>query len=138
MKVVHINKTLPVTSHGWLAEAMDREKAGHPDAAAMAYEQLVKLTPLNEKAYHRLMILYRKLKEPKKELKTIKAGIGAFENLYKRSTNYDKKVIQLSKALQKATGLADKKGNNMYDPEPVARWKKRKKVVEKILRKYKM
>jgi hypothetical protein len=135
MKISNINKDLPATADELLMKAMDLERVGELAGAAEVYAKLVKASPVNEKVYHRLMILYRKLKDPTKELHTINVGISAFENLYKCSVSYDKKVIQLSRALQKATGLADKKGNNIYEPEPLGRWKKRKKVVEKLLKK---
>jgi hypothetical protein len=136
MRVVHSNKDLPATRDELFAKAKEKEVAGEWEQAATFYEKLIKLNTLNEKPYDRLMIVYRKLKEPKKELNIIKEGIAVFENLYSRKHKTpDKKVIQLSKVLQKATGLVDKKGNSLYEAEPLGRWKRRKRVVERILEK---
>jgi len=127
-----------VNRHELFAAAKEKEAAGEWKEAIALYEKLIKLHPLEEKAYDRLMIAYRKLKEPRKELNAIKAGIDAFEELYKKSKKTpDKKVIQISRALQKATGLLDRKGESLYRPEPIGRWLKRKAVVEKQLKKKK-
>lgn len=124
--------------HELFAAAKEKEAAGEWKEAIALYEKLIKLHPLEEKAYDRLMIAYRKLKEPRKELNAIKSGIDAFEELYKKSKKTpDKKVIQISRALQKATGLLDRKGESLYRPEPIGRWLKRKAVVEKQLKKKK-
>jgi len=127
-----------VNRHELFAAAKEKEAAGEWKEAIALYEKLIKLHPLEEKAYDRLMIAYRKLKEPRKELNAIKSGIDAFEELYKKSKKTpDKKVIQISRALQKATGLLDRKGESLYRPEPIGRWLKRKAVVEKQLKKKK-
>ena len=139
LKIAHSNKNLPVTRHELLADAKGKEAAGEWKDVVAVYEKLIKIHPLEEKAYDRLMIAYRKLKEPRKELNVIKAGIDAFEQLYKKNKKTpDKKVIQISRALQKATGLVDKKGESLYRPEPIGRWMKRKSVVEKLIKKKKV
>lgn len=138
LKIVHSNKDMPVSRPELFAHAKDKEVAGEWEEAAALYEKLIKLHPLEEKAYDRLMIAYRKLKDPKKEMQVIKTGIDAFDELYKKSKKTpDRKVIQISKALQKATGLLDKKGELLYRPEPIGRWLKRKTTVEKQLKKKK-
>lgn len=138
LKIVHSNKDLPVGRYELFDYAKEKEAAGEWKEAAAVYEKLVKLHTLEERAYDRLFMAYRKLKEPQKELQALKKGIGAFEELYKKSRKTpDRKVIQISKALQKATGLLDKKGDSLYRPEPIGRWLKRKAVVEKLLKKKK-
>jgi tetratricopeptide (TPR) repeat protein len=138
LKIAHSNKEVPLNRHELFAEAKDKEAAGEWKDAIALYEQLIKLHPLEEKAYDRIMIAYRKLKEPRKELNAIKSGIDAFEELYKKNKKTpDKKVIRISRALQKATGLLDRKGESIYRPEPIGRWLKRKAVVEKQLNKKK-
>jgi tetratricopeptide (TPR) repeat protein len=138
LKIVHSNKDLPVSRPELFDHAKEKETAGEWKEAAAVYEKMIKLHTLEERAYDRLMIAYRKLKDPAKELKAIKAGIAAFEELYKKNKKTpDRKVIQISRALQKATGLLDKKGASLYHPEPINRWLKRKAVVEKLLKKKK-
>lgn len=136
MRVAHLNKEEPepITVHDWLAKAKEFEAAGDAEAAAKAYEKVIRLDRLHEFAYNRLMVLYRKQKAYEKELKLIDAGIAAYEKFYASHTKKkSKKVTDLSRRLSKAVGLTDKKGNNLYAPEPMGRWKKRKTVVEKRL-----
>jgi tetratricopeptide (TPR) repeat protein len=131
MKVAH-KHTGPLTKHEWLEQAREAEAAGELEEAADAYEKVIAKDSLDEFAYNRLFIIYRKLKEYGKELNAIKAGIEAFEKFY--NVHYGKKsdkVSALSKKLNKTLGLTDKKGNSLYSPEPVGKWKKRKAVVEK-------
>ncbi len=77
------------------------------------------------------------MKQYKNELRIINAGIKAFENLYKTRSKHSRsmKVAEITNALLKSTGLTDKKGNHLYDPEPIGKWKKRKVVVEKKIKK---
>ena len=114
-----------------IIEARGAENNGNNEAAISRYEAVLKSDSLNENAYDRLMILFRRAKDKKKELQIIEAGIRAFEKFYKSKETKSKKISELSKKLNKSIGLIDKKGQNLYDPEPIARWKKRKAVVEK-------
>lgn len=113
--------------------AQDAESNQQPEQAIELYKKAVKEDSVNEYAYDRLFVIYRKLKQYKEEAKAIKAGIKAFENLYKKKSKFSrsKKVTEISNALLKSTGLADKKGNHLYDPEPIGKWKKRLIIVEK-------
>jgi tetratricopeptide (TPR) repeat protein len=130
MEVIRSNTEL--VKDGRTAEA-----ANDLEAAASLYEKAIKNDPLQENVYDRLMIIYRKLKQYKAELRIINAGIKAYENYYKPKARgvKAKRVEEISLALLKSTGLTDKKGNHMYDPEPIGKWKKRKLVVEKKVKK---
>ena len=116
-----------------IESARDAEAAQERERAAELYEQVIKESPVNEYAYDRLMILYRKPKQYKDEMRIINAGIKAYENFYKTKSKHSRsrKVAEMSNAFLKSTGLADKKGNHLYDPEPIGKWKKRKAIVEK-------
>ena len=113
--------------------AEDMEASDLP-AASKLYEQVLKEDPLNEKAYNRLMLVYRKLKDYNAELQIINRGIKAYTDFYNKGKSKSKKVIDISNKLAKSFGLVDKKGNSTYDPEPIAKWEKRKMVVEKRLK----
>lgn len=102
--------------------------------AIKEYEKAIKKNALAEKAYDRLMILYRKEKNYKKELRIIIAGIKAFESFYRSKKSRSKKIAEISKKLNRSFGFTDKKGKTLYDPEPITRWKKRKAVVEKKIK----
>jgi hypothetical protein len=116
-------------------EADDAEEKENISLAKEDYEQIIKKDPLAEKAYDRLMILYRKEKDYKSELKLINSGIKEFERFYKSRKTGSKKIAEISKKLNRSFGFTDKKGNAVYDPEPIARWKKRKVTVEKRIKK---
>jgi hypothetical protein len=120
MKLVHLNKE-PI-------------KKDDTEAEILSLEKTIRDHPTNERAYQRLMILYRKQKNYKKELKTIDTAIRTFEAIFKkRQPTYGQKVKALSKALLKATGLADKKGNSLYQAGELTRWKARRQTVLKKL-----
>ena len=124
---------------------LKKENTNDPDEvkktvteSADHYHNLIKQNPLNQKAYERLMILYRKEKDYKKELSVINAGIRSFQTHYHEhhaKQHADRKVNSISKQLNKAFGLTDKKGKPLYDQEPIETWKKRKEIVLKKLKK---
>jgi tetratricopeptide (TPR) repeat protein len=126
-KVFSIKKTIE--------EADEAEEKEDIPLAIKDYESAIEANPLLEKAYDRLMILYRKEKNYKKELQLINAGIKAFESFYKSRKSGSRKIAEISKKLNRSFGFTDKKGNAVYDPEPIARWKKRKITVEKRIKK---
>lgn len=115
-----------------IAAAEFAEANGETNEAISLFKEVVEESPLNENAYHRLMILYRRSKDFKNELRIINSGIKAFETFYKPKTKGKTKLItSISNKLNKLIGLVDKKGNHTYDPEPLGKWKKRKLIVAK-------
>ncbi len=101
------------------------------------YQGVLKESPQNQQAYNRLMILYRGQKSYKKELQVIEAAIRSFESLYHSNSKIKSTTIsRVSRQLNLAFGLTDKKGKILYEQEPIATWKKRRKVVlDKIQKK---
>ena len=136
MKVVHKNFNENEEPGNWLSKAKELERQGELEKAATAFEKVIKESPVNEYAYERLMIIYRKNKEYKKEKAVIVAGIKSFQQFYKTALKLPatKKIATLSNALLRATGLADKKGKLLYEREPLGRWNKRRQIVEKKLK----
>jgi len=118
----------------YIKEAGEAEEKENISRAVKDYEEAIQKDPLAEKAYDRLMILYRKEKDYKNELRLINSGIKAFEEFYRSRKSGSKKIAEISKKLNKSFGLTDKKGNAVYDPEPIARWKKRRGMVEKRIK----
>jgi tetratricopeptide (TPR) repeat protein len=120
-----------------LLEGKEAEENNALEKAASLYERAVKSEPHEEHAYNRLMIIYRKLTWYEEELKTIKKAITAFEELYhkktKRIIGKNKTVERLSNALAKSLGQKGKKTDTLYYPEPIPRWMRRQKTVEKKL-----
>ena len=127
-----------IVSSDILERASQAEADEKLQLAARLYEQAVKEKPFNEFPYNRLMIIYRKLKLYKDELRVINAGIKNFQEAHKKrvqgSVRKNSTISRLSTALMKSAGLLDKKGNLVYEPGPIDKWKKRKLIVEKKLK----
>jgi tetratricopeptide (TPR) repeat protein len=114
------------------AEQLETE--GKLEEAAKIYEQVIRSKPLDEHPYNRLMIIYRKLKQPKEELRVMKFAIAVFEAKYIKKSR-SKKLTDLSNALMKTAGLSNSKGKLLVYPEPIGKWQKRKELLEQKLRK---
>ena len=117
-----------------LVAAREQEAAGEIDQAVRLYQQALKKYPQQAAIYDRLMILHRKEKAYKKELSVINAAIKEFTALLQPAKNVRAgKVATLSKSILRSVGLTDKKDRPLYHPEPIARWQKRKKIVQQKL-----
>src|SRR3954468_18486004 len=124
----------PTTKKALIEKAKEAEGAEQFERAAEIYDKILKEDNLEVEAYDRLMIVYRKLKDYKKELLVIDRGIKAYQDFYDSKVSKSKKVIEISNKLAKSFGFIDKKGNSTYDPEPIGKWKRRRSVVEKKLK----
>jgi hypothetical protein len=119
----------------WLNEARQLEEEDKQEAIK-EYKKIALSYPVNEKAYDRLMILFRQLKSPKDEIYWIDKAIGQFEKRFKKpAIRSNSRIAILSKSILSSTGLTDKSGNALYRPEPVGRWQKRKDLLLKRLKK---
>ena len=115
-----------------ITQAEKAESTNDNPTAIELYNKVIKTDALNVYAWDRLMKIYRKLRDYKKELAIINKGIKAYEQFYHSGLKTkSKKVSEISQKLNKSLGLTDKKGNNVYNPEPIGGWKKRKINVEK-------
>lgn len=123
--------------HELILEAKEAEENEEPEKAAKIYERAIKMESHEEQPYNRLMIIYRKLTRYEDELKIIKKGIASFEELYQKKSERllgkKQSVARLSNALAKSLGQKGKKTGSIYHPEPIQKWIKRQKVVEKKL-----
>lgn len=132
MRIAHQQEE---TKANRFSQAKEIESAGDLAVAAKMYLAIIKLDPHHLQAYNRLMIIYRKQKMYREELAIIERAITAFTNLYTPKAAHNKIVRNISAKLNKAFGMVDKKGNSLFDPGPVASWKKRKILVEKRIKK---
>jgi len=117
---------------------MEAEEDGDVNKAARFYEQNIKEDYADKFAFERLMIIYRKEKEYKNELRVIKRGIEVFQQSFKERVKHslarrvsDKKLEQLSNAIIKISG---QKKEELHFPDPIDKWLKRKEIVEKKLK----
>ncbi|RYY52544.1 MAG: hypothetical protein EOO09_21090 [Chitinophagaceae bacterium] len=137
MRVVHNSaKKLKLTKEpdeDWRDIAKQYEEDKAYAEAMEAYHQDLKVNAAHENSWHRLMILYRKEGNLKMELQVLDDAIAVFENLYSPGNKkaHGKKVTELSRALMKSTGLADKKGKPIHYPEPLGKWYRRREIVKK-------
>ncbi|TMI81941.1 MAG: hypothetical protein E6H10_10525 [Bacteroidetes bacterium] len=120
-------------------EARQAEQAGNLQKAIKLYEQNIKEAYADEYAFERLMIIYRKQKQYKDELRVINRGIDLFEqNLNEHlkqslSRHIDgKKLELLSNAILKKTSS---KTQQPHFPDPIDKWMKRREIVEEKLEK---
>ena len=110
------------------------------NSAIRHYETALEYKYPDPVPYQRLMILYRKEKNYKEELRVIKAGLDAIINdindrkQQNFSTRNLRKVRELSNAFMKSAGSKNNKKEITYYPEPVPTWMKRKEMVEKKLK----
>jgi tetratricopeptide (TPR) repeat protein len=118
-----------------------RANESHKPAAVLAmvgtpayYENIIRTDPRDQKAYERLMVLYRQQKDYKRELATINKAIKIFEPLYATPKSKDKKVNVISGQLNRALGLVDKKGRPLFEQKPLSTWRKRKETVLKKIK----
>lgn len=119
-------------------EGRQAEAGGDIPGAIKLYEESIRLDYPDPVAFDRLMILYRRQKQYKDEIRVINKAIKVFSQDYERhrkeqlpAAHSRKKVRDLSAAIMKKAGLYDRKGNDIYAPEPIARWMKRKAVAVK-------
>ena len=118
--------------------AMQAEREEDVNKAIRFYEQNIREDHADKFAFERLMVIYRKDKEYKNELRVIKRGIEVFQKKFKERVKHslarrvsDKKLEQLSNAIIKISG---QKKEELHFPDPVDKWLKRKDVVEKKLK----
>src|SRR5688500_9181836 len=117
-----------------IRQAKEAEEENDIGTATALYEKAIKQKPVLELPYARLMVIYRKEKEYQKEMNTIKKALDVFTEVYdkKKEATNTAKVASLSKALLKSLGV--KSTDENFYPEPMAKWLKRKAIVEKKLK----
>ena len=117
------------------------EQNGDPERAIKLYEENIKEDHADPYAYERLMIIYRKLKKYKDELRVINRGIKIFSDRQAKqlkeflaARKNKRQVLELSNIFMTKSGLINKKEDTTYQPGPIIKWKKRKLLVENKLK----
>jgi hypothetical protein len=130
LMALHVAKSF----HELMNEAKEAEAEDSMNAAKL-YERAIKMEPHEQVPYDRLMIIYRKQKMYKEELNLINKGIKTFEEFYEKKTQKllgrHKGAERLSNALAKSLGQKGKNVKEIYLPEPIPKWIKRRSIVEK-------
>ena len=136
-KVIALYNKPDIEKQTTLQQAAAAEKSGDLASAEKLYKQEINKSAFNASVYTRLMIIYRKQKKYKEELEIINKALQHFkeyQNKKSSSKTNSAAIKKLSNSLNKSLGLTDKKGNFLYEPEPIPAWKKRKTTVEKKLK----
>ena len=119
-------------------QAKEAEQAGEASAAAKIYSQALKNDPMDDIAYNRLMVYYRRQKDYKMELKIIQTAIAAHlrhaQETGQQWLKKNKKTARTAKALVKSLGLVDRKGLPKLETRQLATWRKRMTVVRKRMK----
>lgn len=128
------------TSRNLHVRARQAEQAGEPEEAARLYTQALKNDPMDDLAYNRLMVYYRRKKDYKAELRIIQSAIASHIRHAQESGQQwlkkNKKTARMAKALVKSLGLVDRKGMPKLETRQLAAWRKRLAVVRKRLRQF--
>ena len=124
--------------------ASEAEAEGDLDRAITLYEKNIKKGLADSFPFDRLLVIYRKQKRYKDELRIIDKGIEVFTGLIEKqqqqllkSSSNKSQLKRLSSQFGKKVGLVNKKGDDVYMPAPVSRWMKRREVVKGKLKKSK-
>lgn len=122
-----------------IAKARQFEREENFEEAAPLYEKVVQQDPLNENAINRLLIIYRKLKEYRKEIQLLNTSIKASSSkMQEQQTAWSKKhpaAARASKSLLRSLGGARAKVAPAYEEAAVRNWRKRKENLVKRMKK---
>jgi tetratricopeptide (TPR) repeat protein len=127
MKVVK-DDHVPETFEG----ARQLEQRGELKKAGELYESLLKRSGDDMKIITRLIIVYRKLKNYKKEIGFINKAIKIHEQRY-TPKKLNKNISLISKKLNILLGHTDKKGKNLLLPDEIVKLQHRKTLLQRKL-----
>lgn len=111
---------------GGFYDAQALEQKGELKDAIALYEKLLKQSPSNLRIIQRLLILFRKINNVKKELYYIDTAIKIHEKKYIPKQTLNKKATTLSNQLNKMLGHTDKKGQAIFVTDDVVKLQQRK------------
>ncbi len=112
--------------HIHIADAQSLEQKQDYAAATALYEKLLKQSPGNLAIVQRLMVLFRKLGDAKKELRYIDAAIKIHGQQYHIANKLNKKATTISNQLNKMLGHTDKKGKPVFVSDAILKLELRK------------
>lgn len=126
------------TSQNLHVRAREAEQAGETDTAEKLYKQALKNDPLDDLAWNRLMVTYRRRKDYKQEQQIIKAAIAAHvqhaQDDQAAWLKRNRKTARTAKALVKSLGLLDRKGMPKLETRQLEAWRKRLTLVNKRIK----
>lgn len=124
-----------------MAMAREQEEQGNIAEAGALYEKIFAEDALNGQAVNRLLIMYRKLKQYRKEMQllnaAIKANTGRVQQQQQAWSKKHPKAARASRSLLRSLGTKTRRTSAMpqYEEAIVATWRKRKENLAKKLAK---
>lgn len=122
-----------------MAHARQYEQEDKLEEAAVEYEKIVAGNPLDEIAIQRLLVIYRKLKQYRKEMQLLNASIKANTAKAKEMQNtWSKKHPKAARASRSLLqSLSGKKltAAPAYEEKMITTWRKRKENLAKKMKK---
>lgn len=112
--------------HIHINDAQELEGKQEWQAAAALYEKLLRQSPKNIRIIQRLLVLFRKMGNVKKEIHYIDAAIRIHQQKYTISNHLNKKATDLSRQLNKMLGHTDKKGKPVMVADEILKLELRK------------
>lgn len=114
------------------------EQQGDLGAALTAYGKLTASDPLQELAWHRQMVILRKLKKTEQEHQLIGKAIASYQKavleMQKDWIQAHSEKVESSRALAKMLGLVDSEGLPISSSEITAKWENRRSLLAKRLK----
>ncbi|MBS1566194.1 MAG: hypothetical protein JST39_17555 [Bacteroidetes bacterium] len=121
--------------------AREAEASGDTSLAIQLYEKEISKKRNNLEPYERLLVLYRRAKQYRKELHILNQGIEFVQDklskhqkelfAHRRGRN---SLLQKSRALAQKMGLVNRKGDRLLLPQPLEKWMNRKLTVQKKIK----
>ncbi|QIH33457.1 tetratricopeptide repeat protein [Sphingobacterium sp. DR205] len=118
-------------------QGLSLEKEGKAKEAVKSYSAAIKRAPTYSAAYNRLMILFRRQKEYKKEIDLIGQALQSYEQeIADERQRWEKDhsgSADISLKLAKSMGLINEKGLPVHEEPQVLAWRKRLETARKKL-----
>lgn len=120
-----------------IEQGLSLEKEGEFREAVKSYSAAIKRAPTYSAAYNRLMILFRRQKEYKKEIDLIGQALQSYEQeIADERQRWEKDhsgSADISLKLAKSMGLINEKGLPVHEEPQVLAWRKRLETARKKL-----
>lgn len=108
LKGLHEEMVILETQLERTALAMQYEKENNVQKAVKLYQKNVDETALDPYSYGRLAILYRKMNQPKLEIKTLEKALIVFEELcFKKSSAFSEQLLKLQEVVEQTRIISD-------------------------------
>lgn len=113
----------------WLKQAILVEDGGELPEAIRLYAKAASADPSNIRAWQRQLVLYRKIKSRKEEIKLVNRAITSVKKAradqHEQWTKANKEKVESSRALAASLGLLEADGTPIVRDAQLERWESR-------------